>query len=118
MAPADHSDALWVEKRIALEHPLAPCIHVVDLAATVIDLVVEGWSITSAAAIVRRDHAVSSLNQFTEDVDVTAVRLAVNAPVREHDQRVLLRTVQFLGNQRNRVDDQRVACALCSRVRL
>src|SRR3954447_24358132 len=114
MAPADHSNALWVEKRVALEHPLAACIDVVDLAATIIDLVVEGWSIASAAAIVRRDHAVSSLNQFTEDVDVSAVRLAVNAPVRENNQRVLLRTVQLLWNECDRMDDQRIACALCS----
>ena len=65
-------------------------IDVVDLAAAVVDLLVESAAVAGAAAVIGGDDRVALLQQFAEDVRVAGVGIGVDALVREDDQRLLI----------------------------
>ena len=116
VAPADHADALGVEERVVLQHPLAAQVDVIHFAPAVIDLLVKSAAVARTAAIVRRNDRVALRQQFAENVGVARVLVGVYALMAEDQQRLLPRAVQILGNEGVRADDQRIAGARGPRV--
>src|SRR5262249_20862737 len=111
VAPADDADALGVEERVILEHPLAGEVDVVHFPAPVVDLFVEAAAVAGAAPIVGGDDGVALVEEFAEDVGVAGIFVGMDALVAEDDQGLLLGAVEILGDEGVGTDDERVAGA-------
>src|SRR5258705_919963 len=95
MAPAHHPDSLRVRKTVSLEHPQGALINVVDFPPAVIDLFIEAAPIAAAATVIRRKDRITLLQQLAENVRVARIGVAVDALVREDDERLRPRSVEI-----------------------
>ena len=89
MAPSQDTHACRVHVGQIVHRPVARRLHVVDLAAPVVDRVVELRAVPRAAAVFRRNHHVALLQQLTKDVRVVAVERAMHVAVHQDQQRRL-----------------------------
>ena len=100
VAPADDADAFGVEEAVALEHELHAEVDVVDLAAAVVDVLVEVVAVAGAAAIVGGDDGVALLDEFADEMGVDGgVERGVDALVNEDDEGLLVAAVESFGDE-------------------
>src|ERR1039457_5628112 len=62
VAPANDADSPWINFAVALQHPLARGVHVLDFQSPVVDLPPEVAAVTAAAPVVERSHGVALLD--------------------------------------------------------
>ena len=108
MAPADHADALGIQKAIGVKHPLRAVENVVDLAASVINLFVEAATIAGAAPVIAGDDGVTLLQQFPDHMQIAGIEVSVNALMSEGEKRLFFRAVQVFRDKGVGVNNQRI----------
>src|ERR1035441_4332563 len=110
VAPANDADSPWINFVVALQHPLARGVHVLDLQSPVIDLPPKVAAVTAAAAVIGRNHRVALLHQLAHDMRVLiGGYVAVNLAVGQHDERDLPRRFALPGQEREGGHDDLVA---------
>ena len=111
MAPTDDADARGIDVRIPCRQHADRGHDVVDLAATVVDRVVEHLAVADAAAIFRRNHDVAFARCLADERNVILAQVTANALVHPDKRGVALRPAQpeRLEYERGNVEIARLA---------
>ncbi len=100
-----------IDPRVVLHRPVAGGEGIVDLAAAVVDELVEPLAVAGGAAVFGRDHDIALGHEFAHDVGVVGREVGVNPAVGENQQRQLSGAVEILRGEEVGVELDRVAGA-------
>ena len=108
MAPAEDAHAGGVHGLECRHRPVAGGHDVVHLEAAVVDRLVVLAPVAGRAAVLGGHDHVALLHQLADDVRVVGAEVAVDAPVRQEQERALLRRVRALRDEDVRPHAERV----------
>ena len=118
VAPAHDADTPLVDEVVGFQHEVARGVGVLHLEAAVVDGLVEALPVAGAAPVFGRHDCVALSHKLAKDVQVEGVEVAVDAAVRQHDQRNLLARRPRARQEGVGAHDEGVAGALSRGVRL
>ncbi len=116
MAPAEDADPFGVDPGVVLDRPVACREGVVDLEATVVDVLVHATAIAGGTPVLGRDHDIALGHQLTHDVGVVGSEIGVDPAVGQDQQWQLAGIVEAFRSEEVGVELEVVAGVDAGRV--